>query len=325
MKILYSSADLNNKIHEIWASPRPDEERVILVAFVGATAENYLPDPDGLEIICWLKPRSTDAKALHKLEQRGAKTFKSDNLQMEVCWSSKRGCVIGFANASQSALGRGGLKEAGVWFPASVVDINSLRSYAAASPIKVDDLKRLKRQSALIPPGWSGTSGGGGSNASSFLEWCSFPDRPDWKLGWWDSEGEFARAALAVTKERYGRHEPSRVTEVKKGQVRRGDWLLEFELPTGKHLNWMHVDFVVGVDYSDLAFDENYPYQAVQANPLASYASRPPFAIDPAFRKAFARALKLKNEHEKIERRIALTPSKSFIERMRTMVLELGE
>lgn len=130
LKILYSSSELNEAIKHVFADPQPRDRRVALVAFIGRAAQAFLPDPEGLEIVCWLQSGSTDALTLHRLRKRNAKIYKSKGMHMKVYWSSRRGCVICSANASSQALGAGTQKEAGVWLPANVVDIERLWSYA---------------------------------------------------------------------------------------------------------------------------------------------------------------------------------------------------
>ena len=44
--------------------PQPGDRRVALVAYVGGEAQAFLPDPNGLELVCWLQPGATDALTL---------------------------------------------------------------------------------------------------------------------------------------------------------------------------------------------------------------------------------------------------------------------
>jgi hypothetical protein len=76
--------------------------------------------------------------------------------------------------------------------------------------------------------------------------------------------------------------------QVRQRQARRGDWLLQFELPGGTSLEWLYVDFVIQLPRSDKFFEKEWPLEAVQANRPNSY-SRPPFKIDQEFRIAFRR------------------------------------
>jgi hypothetical protein len=55
MKILYTSAEVHDAIKALLSSPAIGEQRVILVAYIGKSAEAFLPHPDGLEIVCALQ------------------------------------------------------------------------------------------------------------------------------------------------------------------------------------------------------------------------------------------------------------------------------
>jgi hypothetical protein len=48
MRVLYSSGELHDSIKEVLAAPELGDRRVALVAFVGGSAQGFLPDPDGL-------------------------------------------------------------------------------------------------------------------------------------------------------------------------------------------------------------------------------------------------------------------------------------
>ena len=104
MEVLYSSNELRDAINRVLASPAADERRVALVAYVSGRAQEFLPDPKGLEIVCWLQPGSTDHLTLRRLRERGARIYQSERMHMKVYWSSRRGCVICSANASGAHL-----------------------------------------------------------------------------------------------------------------------------------------------------------------------------------------------------------------------------
>jgi hypothetical protein len=57
-------------------------------------------------------------------------------------------------------------------------------------------------------------------------------------------------------------------------------------------IGWMYVTFVVPIPRSERGtYEPGYPCQAVQVHSLRHYP-RPPFAITPAFKKAFVQALR---------------------------------
>jgi hypothetical protein len=319
MKILYSSTELHDAIKDVLADPQPGDRRVALVAFVGGQAQAFLPDPNELEIVCWLQPGATDALTLDLLRKRSAKIYKSQRLHMKVYWCSRRGCVICSANASGHALGAGAQKEVGVWLPPNIVDIERLWSYANPKPINDADLKRLARLAERVP---KYNASGSEASRPDFLGWQNFSGRLDWKLGWWDENAKFAKEAVKIAKRAYGVMAPEDFLAVTKEQARPHDWFLTFRLAHGTDLVWMRVDFIIEVSPSDkAAYDEDYPFQAVQANPIRAYPP-PPFVLDQAFRSAFKKAIKAYGEG-RIEILESLRPPKPLLdliaEKMRTV------
>ena len=87
-KILYRSAELYDAIRSTLSSPEPGERRVVLVAYVGKSAQAFLPHPKGIEIVCALEPGATSAETLIQLRDRGAKISQPERLHMKVFWSS---------------------------------------------------------------------------------------------------------------------------------------------------------------------------------------------------------------------------------------------
>jgi hypothetical protein len=304
MRVLYSSGELHDSIKEVLAAPQLGDRRVALVAFVGGSAQAFLPDPDGLEIVCWLQPGATDALTLERLKRRGAKLFKSDRLHMKVYWSSRRSCVICSANASGQALGGGNQKEAGVWLPPDVVDIARLWHEASPEPVEDDDLGRL-----AIEGEHASRRGGGGVAApcADFREWRSLPWRRGWKLGAWTHDADFAQNALKRSARAHGVTRPNYLIDTKKGQARPQDWLLMFNSPAVAYVRWLYVDFVVEVPRTDEAYVNGYPFQAVQIH-KPKLCPTPPFRIDPFFKAALRRAVKGYGIQEVDELEVAAPP-----------------
>ncbi len=296
MKILYTSTEVHSAIKHVLEQSTPTEKRVALVAFVGEGAEAYLPDPDKFELVCCLQPGATSAQALERLQKRGAIISKADRLHMKVYWSSVKGCVICSANASTNALGKGGLKEAGVLLPPGVVEIGKLLQEAKAAPITSSDLRHLKRESDRLAAAIGGIGrrpAGSSSHPTSFVEWYESSSRANWKLGWWEEDTlETASAAKLKSLNTFGINAPRDAVNFAKGQVAKGDWLLRFKLPEGTEPDWMHVDFVIQVPLSDKkAYEPAYPYQAIQVRSKVHYPT-PPFDIDSRnFRRALKKAV----------------------------------
>ena len=227
MKILYTSAEVHDAIKAILSSPRIGERRVIVVAYIGKNAEAFLPHPDGLEIVCALQPGATSADALIRLRERGALILQSDRLHMKVYLSSNRGSIVCSANVSLHALGRKGLREAGVFLPPGAVEIGRLLKYVRPRPISDADLRKLARASDRLSAGRPQSRSS--SEPASLREWLASEGRKKWKLGWWDEEGTIAKVVKAEAQARYGIAEPASALNCRKKDHRAGDWVLEFK------------------------------------------------------------------------------------------------
>jgi len=291
--LLYSSAAIHARIKQLFGQPSANDQRVALVAYVGGDGEKYLPHPEGLRLICSPSAGGTDPDTLRQLIKRGAKVEFSDSLHMKVYWSKNRGCVITSANASSSALGRSGLKEAGVWFPAGLVDIKKLIRYAQPRSVRESELRKLDRLSREHKKNI------GIQNkkkaAPDFLQWYSAPYRSSWKIVW--SIEEITGTAIAVKEQtniEYGHKEPHNWVSVGKKRVRSNDWILSFFFTERgvKLVEWIYVDFLVKVSPKEKRYyDRKWPYHAVQVHPPSKYPL-PPFQITPRFRKALSAAVK---------------------------------
>jgi len=135
-------------------------------------------------------------------------------------------------------------------------------------------------------------SSAAGRESSSLKQWLASTARRRWKLGWWNDEGAFAKAAKAEARTRYGIDEPTKFLNCVKNQCQPGDWLLHFKREGGRSATWMYVDFVRKVTPSDKrAYERDYPYQAVQVH-TARYYPSPPFTLDSPARAAIAAAVK---------------------------------
>jgi hypothetical protein len=236
------------------------------------------------------KPGATSADALIRLRERGALIRQSDRLHMKVYLSSNRGSVICSANASSHALGRNGLKEAGVFLPPGAVEMGRLLQYVRPRPISDADLRKLARASDRLSAGRPHSRSS--IEPASLREWLASEGRKKWKLGWWDEAGAIAKVVKAEAQARYGIAEPASSLNCRKNDHHAGDWVLEFRREGGRNASWTYIDFVRKVSPSDKrAYNRAYPYQAAQVH-AASYYPAPPFVLDAVARKAIAGAVK---------------------------------
>ena len=288
MKILYTSGDVHKAIKTIFSSSA--KRRVAVVAYLGVDAGNYLPNPEGMEIICCPEPGATSPKAVRELLSRGAIIQFSEGLHSKVYWS-EIGCVVTSANVSHRALGNAPQKEAGVMLDANDFDIDRLiresKPFNITQAImnKLDKADRKLKVSAGIKTKTR--------NKVKFIEWYHSPYREPWKLGWWsDSELEPAKEAVKKSEYEYNVAAPTRYLNVADKQASRGDWFLWFKIVENsvKGIEWMYVDFVVPVSANDKdAYQKEYPFQAIQVHELGKYPP-PPFSIDKDFKSAFRKA-----------------------------------
>ena len=99
--------------------------RVALVAFVGRSAEAYLPRPAGLELVCWPQAPGTNPATIEFLLRRRVNIRFAKRLHMKVYWTRSKGAVIASTNLSTNAYGAGALHEAGVFVPSASIKIDS--------------------------------------------------------------------------------------------------------------------------------------------------------------------------------------------------------
>ena len=187
-------------------------------------------------MICNPAAGGTNPNTLRSLQTRGAKVQVSDRLHMKVYWSKKRGCLITSANASHNALGRGSLKESGIFLPPGSVDIEKLIAYAKPRRLEPLDLQRLDQ----APPQQRKWTQSGGKNEKpwDFLKWYESLHRQFWKIAWTDEEGSgTAEVVKSQTKRSYGVSKPSAWTSCGKDRVKQGDWLLAF-YPSKEQRRW---------------------------------------------------------------------------------------
>jgi hypothetical protein len=147
------------------------------------------------------------------------------------------------------------------------------------------------------------------------LEWYSLPARSEWKLGWWDDYGNFAKEAREIVRNDFNKREPEDFIACRKQDFRQADWLLSFRLTKrGTSVSkWMFVDFVVKVGRKDKkAYYADYPYQAIQVWTRKHYPS-PPFVVTTPFRAAL-RAACLKYGIERIKKMRSTRPPSRLLQ-----------
>jgi hypothetical protein len=301
VNILYSSDQIHSAIKKLFSEPGTQDRRVALVAYVGGDGESYLPHSESLRLICSPSPGGTDPDTLRRMLKRGANVEFSDKLHMKVYWSRDRGCIITSANASSSALGVSGLKEAGVYLPPGLVDIDKLIRYASPRDVSQSDLHKLDQRVRAYKRN-VGNKGQQKGKAPDFLDWYTSLHRSKWKIAWFGEEvNGTAKAAKEMTYSEYGLKEPYTWGSISKGRVRKTDWLLSFFLTNRgiKSVKWIYVDFIVKISpREERYYFRDWPYHAVQVHTPSRYPL-PPFRITAQFRKGLHHAIK-RYSHERL-------------------------
>ncbi|HEX9136686.1 MAG TPA: hypothetical protein VF905_07045, partial [Nitrospirota bacterium] len=257
-----------------------------ITAFVGDGAEAYLPNPAGLDLICW-PTIGTNPDELRRLIDSDVNVYFSDNLHMKIYWSRK-GAIITSANLSDNALSGNKLKEVGILVDSTDIDIERIKSTLTISPVTRKTLSKLDREHNLERK----TSHKPEKENRTFLDWFFAPMRtPTWKLGWWDEQMDYSKKSIEIAKKEYGRETPLRAITGKSRDYKEGEWVLQFKLlnNTPANFSWLFVDHKLQVPSSDKkAYDPKYPYEYFQARAKKSY----PFILDKKFKESFKSAVR---------------------------------
>jgi hypothetical protein len=312
MKALLRSSEIRAEIIKLFSSK--NTRRVAVVAFVGDGAEAYLPNPKGLELICWPRAGGTNPNALRRLMKRGANISFVDALHMKLYWSASDGAIVTSANLSTNALGAGNLKEIGVVLPTGSIDIDSLISRLNPRPVSSAELRELDRLHNLYVIKNKNDFRRARPKELTYAEWYESTHRVEWRLSWWDTSFVSAsKSAKEITRRDYGKAEPHWAQECKRREFAEGDWTLSFRLsPKGATgIAWMFVDYVVNLSPVEKK-RFGYPCEAVQVWPPNRYPERP-FRIDSRFRTAFSAAVREYEAERIINSRTAI-PKESLLE-----------
>jgi hypothetical protein len=293
MKVLYTSAQVRQAIKVLFSSAKG--RRVAITAFVGDSAEIYLPKPKGIELYCWPNAGGTNPNAIRELIDRKVEVFFSDSLHMKVYWAEDKGAVITSANLSTFALGAGGLKEIGVLLPPGKINIDRIltsiepRSYIKNELLSLDNAHKdyLKRNYT------DAKAARMRQKPNSFIKWYKSATRPRWKLGWyWEDDVRLSANARAVLERENGASKYEDIMTAEKGFLTENDWILCFNMDEGyaRWATWMFAHHVVKVSPSDRAYDRNALYQVLQVSKLKAYGL-PPFLLDSNLRQALRKAV----------------------------------
>lgn len=308
MRILYSSSEIRQTIRDLFS--KSNDRRVAIAAFVGASAEAYLPKPKGIEVICWPKAGGTNPNAVLDLIDRDVVVYFADAMHMKIYWTKDKGTVITSANLSTSALGVGGLKEIGVLLPPGILDIDKVIASLNIRLAKEPEISRLDRAHKNYIKATRSAEKRNAPQGRTFGKWYSLPVRPKWRLGWYICDTvRLSNNGKALLEKEHGSSGYEDLMTTVKGFFKEDDWILCFNVDSKKArwVQWMFAHHIVKVSPSDKkAYDRNAPYQVIQAHKLKVY-DQPPFILDGRFKRAFSRAVE---DHGGLEKMMDLSMSK---------------
>jgi hypothetical protein len=295
-KILSTGHEISDAIKTLFMFSRA--RRVIITAFVGIGTERYLPDPSGIELVCWPKPDSTSPNAIRVLMGLGVEVFFADNLHMKVYWAKDQGAVVTSANLTSNGLG-GGLSEIGVLLTASEFDepqIDRILLSLKKRPVSVEEFRQfeqihtqIERLRKLKLPGAKALVGlPEDRTPPSFKDWHDRPFSKSWKIA------TFIRGSVPLAKKakeilrKYGVDEAEQYISVDNQELNESDWVLFFQEGTIDDPFWFFVDAIVPVSPEEPAYRHG-AYQLIQVGP--NEVAELPFQLSERFNDKIAKVI----------------------------------
>jgi hypothetical protein len=323
-RILYKSSEIYREIRKLFSRKNAARRRVIIAAYVGKDAPNFLEYAKGIELYCWPLAGATNPDAIDALDQAGVAVHFALGLHSKVYWVKGRGGIVTSANLSANALTRGIQREAGVLVQMDEAEINRIIADVRAEPLTDSALAKLRREHEAF---WARHGPGSEKLRAStdfirgltFGQWYagSTRRRVRWKLCVATERGYALQpAAKEEAQRRTGREDYFDYLTGFKDQYAADDWILYVHEPrrSGIICEWLRVDFYVSVGADRRR--SNCRYQAVQLKETSAEVSTP-FQLDGPFRKAIKRTLESRpNDRDNVN------PSRPFLNELHQKYLE---
>ena len=281
MQVLYKSSQIRNTITELLRTSTG--RRVVVVAFVGSDSEMYLPKPQGIELVCWPQPGSTNPNAIREFIGRGVAVSFAPLVHGKLYWTSDKGAVITSANLSKAAFGPSGQIEFGVFVEPGKVDINKVLQQIKARPASSKDLRNLEQaHHEHIKRNPSDTIRS--ARARDFNDWfrTEASIREQWKWLTFEYSGiKLSTTAKSLLKTEYGNTQCHSWISANRGDYQRNEWLLCLEEAPKRlgRVSWMFAHHVLRVPRSERKkLNDGFESQVLQVGPLNRY-EQPPFSV----------------------------------------------
>lgn len=292
MRLLYTTADIKKTITKLLTQSKG--RRVVISAFIGSGSEIYLPKPQGIELICWPKPGSTNPNTIRELMRRGVDVSFAPKMHIKLYWTSDKGAVITSANLSSSALGSGGQIELGAFLQPGQVNIDKVLSHIEAKPVSAKTLLNLEQahhEYIKHNPGEPVRI----SRTRSFNDWFESKPREQWKFCVWDVVNiRLSSTAKNLLTEEFGSISCCSWMGVDDGDFSDNDWILHLRETPNRlgGVSWMFAHHVVPVPKAERKkLNGGFAAQVLQVGTLKRY-EKPPFSlvgkkIQQSIRKAY--------------------------------------
>lgn len=278
MKILYNSRQIRNTIRRIFSKGKG--RRVALAAFVGEDAPAFLPNPKGIELVCWPNGAGTNPDAIRKLRKLKVKVMFSPRMHTKLYWAQGVGAIVTSANLSKNALGEGNLHELGVLIAAEAIDIKALLKSIHPQKVTTRSMRQLdkdydshRKRNPTFPR----------TKRLDFMSWYNSEAPRSWKLVCYE-EGtpQVPPSMRPWVRAEGGAIRDTKVMSISIGLYKDDDWILCFTRTKAgkpKSLDWMYAHRVSKVPVNERkAFNDGSPFQVIQVHPTRVYGS-PPFNV----------------------------------------------
>jgi hypothetical protein len=313
-RLILATTELRERIADI-TSPQSGR-RVVVSAFIGADALEFMPNPKGATVYCWDHPSGTDPEGVADLMQDAAVWFVT-GLHMKIYWSKRRGVLIGSPNLSNNALGADSrLLESAIYYDdSSAVDIEKVEAVLKKTRRRAEDwIDELRRRANRDPIARRGRH----RARRSLEEYFALRNPAPWRISLWSGRADDHRSAdyqalvgvqgIGDTAE--ARERLTHSTPAPWGSTE-GDWLLtvvwrQRHKPRGP-LAWLNVAHAATVNGKRRAYE------------VTGRKRPPPFDCTEAGFSAALRRFLVGNVAESADYGITMTPK-----RLRLLGKELG-
>ncbi|WP_342116539.1 phospholipase D family protein [Pseudoduganella sp. OTU4001] len=303
MKLLLG-ADIANSVQELLKAP--DDERIVVVAFVGKYPLRWLENPRGIKLYCWPNPGATHPDGIRALLAAGVEVHFVPRLHAKIYWSRLHGAVLGSANLSNNALSEDGLHEAAVRLAPGELDIAAVLCQFEATAISCHEAQSFGAALAKLDiehAAYVQRNGGKEENPSTqrvptFGEWIASPFQKRWQINYLselvddyphnpdDKQEEWPYANSSSESEHDALQVAVPSLEIKLNKDRNG-------LDNRSKLTWWYPELMYKTESEEY---KDYPFTWVCKEKVPSGETVPFQTGEAAFRDALKHAIKVRGD-----------------------------